>query len=35
LAARIGPHAGRHDAANPPDRGHEVSASRHSLGVSW
>jgi ATP-dependent exoDNAse (exonuclease V) alpha subunit len=34
-ASRIEPHAGTHDVAKPPDRGHEVSAGSHSLGVSW
>jgi ATP-dependent exoDNAse (exonuclease V) alpha subunit len=28
-------HAGAHDVAKPPDRGHEVNANSHSIGVGW
>jgi len=34
-ATRIGPHAGTHDVAKPPDKGNEVNAGSHSLGISW
>ena len=34
-ASRIEPPAETHDVAKPSDRGHEVNADRHSLGVSW